>query len=240
MIKKIITAVAVLSILAVALFAPSCTDCSTEVTTETATIGVTVTETSPPETTTVTVTVTETVTPPPTTTEPYAGLEHLIFEDPAEVDNSELQVTPTEYLHFTGFPPDSVNIEEYRLSITGLVDNPLELSYETILAYESVTEVVLLICPGFFVDNAQWTGVPLSTLLAEAGIQDEATEITFYAMDNYRRTLSLETVNREGVFLAYEVNGETLPLEHGYPLRLVVSKVFGYEWTKWINRIVIK
>jgi len=219
MIKKIIIAVVIFSILALAIFIPGCTSCYTGITTTTTT-----TETRPP----------------PTTTEPYTGLEYLIRENPAEVDNSDLPVTPMEYLHLTGFPPSSVDIEQYSLSIEGLVENPLTLSYEMILGYESVTEVVLLICPGFFVDNARWTGVPLTTLLAEAGLQAEATEITFYAMDNYRRTLLLETVNREGVFLAYEVNGETLPLEHGYPLRLVVSKVFGYEWTKWINRIVIE
>ncbi|MFC1846637.1 molybdopterin-dependent oxidoreductase [Chloroflexota bacterium] len=236
MLKKIIIAVLVVSLLVSALVSLSCDTCQTDITT----ITTTATETQPPTTTTVTVT----TQPPPTTTtvtvtvEPYTGLEYLIREDPAEVDNSDLQVTPTEYLHRTGLTPE-VDIEQYSLSIEGLVENPLTLSYEMLLEYETVTEVVLLICPGFFVDNAQWTGVPLATLLAEAGLKAEATEITFYAMDNYKRTLSLEVVNRDGVFLAYKVNGEILPLDHGYPLRLVVSKIFGNEWVKWINRIVV-
>jgi sulfoxide reductase catalytic subunit YedY len=228
MLKKIIIAVLVISMLVSALFSLSCDTCQTGIMTTTTT------ETQPPTTTTLTVTI-----QPPTTTMPYTGLDHLIRENPIGVDNSDLPVTPTEYLHITGLTPQ-VDIEQYRLSMEGLVDNPLELSYEMILEYETVTEVVLLICPGFFVDNARWTGVSLVTMLAEAGLKAEATKITFYAMDNYRRTLSLEVVNKDGVFLAYEVNGETLPLDHGYPLRLVVSKVFGSEWVKWINRIVIE
>ena len=59
--------------------------------------------------------------------------------------------------------------------------------------------------------------MPLTTIFDEAGLQAEATEITFYAMDTYKKTLPLDGLLREGVFLAYEVNGETIPLDHGYP-----------------------
>ena len=52
--------------------------------------------------------------------------------------------------------------------IEGLVETPLSLTYEEVLAYPAVTEVVLLICPGFFADNAEWAGVPVTTLLEEA------------------------------------------------------------------------
>jgi DMSO/TMAO reductase YedYZ molybdopterin-dependent catalytic subunit len=222
MVKKITIAVIFLSIMAMVLFIPSCTSCY---------IGGTdiIPTDAPPLTTTPS---------SATTIAPYTSLEYLIREDPAEVDNSNLPITPIEHLHLTGMIP-SVDIKQYSLSIEGLVKNPLVLSYEEILEYQTVTEVVLLICPGFFVDNARWTGVPLTILLAEAGLQTGASQITFYAMDSYKRTLSLETLNRESVFLAYKVNGQTLPLEHGYPLRLVVSEVFGNEWVKWINRMVI-
>ena len=140
-------------------------------------------------------------------------------QDPALVDNSGFEITPIERLHTTGSPVD-IDIHEYRLVVDGLVENPLRLSYEDILARPSVTEVVLLICPGFFADNAQWTGAPVAGILEEAGVRPEAKEVVFHAADGYRSPLSLEEAMDEGIFLAYRVNGQVLPSEHGYPLRL--------------------
>lgn len=154
-------------------------------------------------------------------------------------DNSNLPVTPVEQLHITGAAPDG-NIEDYRLVVDGLVETPLSLTYEAILDYPTITEVVLLVCPGFFTDNAEWTGVPLTTLLEEAGIKSEASEVTFYALGSeYKVALPLEVVQQEGVFLAHMVNGEVLPVEHGYPLRLVVRGNYGYDWIKWVGRIEV-
>jgi DMSO/TMAO reductase YedYZ molybdopterin-dependent catalytic subunit len=97
----------------------------------------------------------------------------------------------------------------------------------------------LLVCPTYFADNAEWTGVLVSTLLAEAGVTPKAKQITFYALDGYHRTLSLTEAQSDGVFLAYMVDGQVLPNEHGYPVRLVVKGVFGDRWVKWVNHIKI-
>jgi DMSO/TMAO reductase YedYZ molybdopterin-dependent catalytic subunit len=154
-------------------------------------------------------------------------------------DNSNLSVTPVEELHITGAAPE-VNIEDYRLIVDGLVETPLSLTYEAILDYPIVTEVVLLVCPGFFTDNAEWTGVPVATLLAEAGISPEASEVTFHALGSeYKVVLPLDVVQRDGVFLAHMVNGQVLPARHGYPLRLVVRSNYGYDWIKWVSHIEI-
>jgi len=154
-------------------------------------------------------------------------------------DNSTLPVTPVEELHITGAAPE-VNIEGYRLVVEGLVETPLSLTYEAILAYPTATEVVLLVCPGFFTDNAEWTGVPVTTLLAEAGIRPEASEVTFHALGSeYKVVLPLDVVQQDDVFLAHTVNGQVLPAKHGYPLRLVVKGNYGYDWIKWLNRIEI-
>lgn len=154
-------------------------------------------------------------------------------------DNSTLPVTPVEELHITGAAPE-VNIEDYRLVVDGLVETPLSLTYEVILDYPTVTEVVLLVCPGFFTDNAEWTGVPVTTLLSEAGIRPEASEVTFHALGSaYKVVLPLDVVQQDGVFLAHTVNGQVLPAKHGYPMRLVVRGNYGYDWLKWLNRIEI-
>ena len=176
--------------------------------------------------------------PPPE--EPTTDLSYLIDMHPANVDNSELPITPVDELHTTQPESVEVDIEQYRLIIDGLVENPLTLTYQDILTYPTVTEVVLLICSGFFADNAEWTGVPVETLLAEAGSKPEATEVIFHGVDGYHSSISLETAQESGVFLAHTVNGQVLPPEHGYPLRLVVKHHFGSEWVKWVEHIIVQ
>jgi len=192
------------------------------------------TQTSPPA---------PSVTPTPTPTQtdtpqPPADLSYLIDSNPAEVDNSDLPITPVDQLHITGTAPE-VNIADYRLTVDGQVEKPLTLTYEDVVGYPSVTKVVLLICPLTFVDNAEWTGVPVSVLLADAGIKAGATKVAFQALDGYRHVLTPEDVQQDGVFLAYKVDGQMLPLEHGYPLRLVVKGKYGANWVKWVTSIEV-
>ncbi len=163
-------------------------------------------------------------------------LSYLVAEDPANVDVTGLPVTPTSGLHTTNKPPE-VKIEDYQLNVIGMVDNRLGVGYDEILSYPSVTKTVLLICSGAFADNAEWTGVPVKYFLDRAGVRDGANTVTFYALDSYHKSMPLWQAEKEGVFLAYEVNGEKLPPEHGYPLRLVAEGQFGYLWTKWVTTI---
>jgi DMSO/TMAO reductase YedYZ molybdopterin-dependent catalytic subunit len=165
--------------------------------------------------------------------------DNLWDADPSKVDNSNLPITPTEYLGITGSPPQ-VDIATYTLTVDGLVNSPLVLSYDMILKYPTVSEVLLLICPGFFADNAEWTGIPMTTLLAEAGVKPEATTVVVHAMDGFSQSFTQDDVEREGVFLAHAVNGEVLPKEHGFPLRLVVKGKYGSLWVKWVDHIEVK
>ena len=154
-------------------------------------------------------------------------------------NNDNRPVCGIEELHITGAAPE-LNIADYRLVVEGAVVTPLALTYEDILAYPTVTEVVLLVCPGYFTDNAEWTGVPVTTLLNEAGVKTEATKVIFHAIGTeYRVELPLNVVRQDGVFLAHTVNRQILPEEHGYPLRLVVKGNYGYDWIKWLDRIEI-
>lgn len=175
--------------------------------------------------------------PSPTSEEPAEMPWGIEQKHPADVDNSTLPITPVDGLHRTGRPQE-YDIDTYRLVVDGLVENPLSLSYQDILARPQVTEVVLLICPGFFWDNAEWTGTPVSLILEEAGVLPEAAKVRIVS-GGYSTTLSLEQATSDGVFLAYEVNGETLPVEHGYPLRLVVRHQYGSKWVKWVERIEV-
>ena len=184
---------------------------------------------------------------------PPTSLADVVNSDPSEVDNSKLPITRVEGLNRTGLPPE-VNIEAYRLKVEGLVENPLSLSYEQLLSYPTVTGVVLLICPGFFADNAEWTGIPVTIILEDAGIKPEATEVVFKAIEGptlneytgevntvYSRSLPLEDImGNDGIYLANTVNGQTLPLEHGYPLRVVAKGIYGGYWVKWLEVIEVR
>jgi sulfoxide reductase catalytic subunit YedY len=166
-------------------------------------------------------------------------LASLDASELATFDNSKLPISPLEDLHVAGSGPKTVDIANYRLTVDGLVDDPFTLTYSEIMRYPTVTQVALLVCPNFFADNAEWTGVPVSTLLAKVGVMPQAKQITFYALDGYQRTFSLEEVQSNNFFLAHTVDGQILPMEHGYPLRLVANGVFGDRWVKWVNHIKI-
>jgi DMSO/TMAO reductase YedYZ molybdopterin-dependent catalytic subunit len=154
------------------------------------------------------------------------------------IEAYQLPITAVEDLGVTGITPE-VDIESYHLTIDGMVESPLSLSYSDVMEYPAVSQVVILICPDAFVDNAEWTGVPVSTLLNEVGVKPEANKVAFYSIDGYQRTLPIKDVLKDGVFLAYKVNGQILPLEHGYPFRLVVKDMNGDNWIKWVDHIEV-
>ncbi len=150
-------------------------------------------------------------------------------------------LTPLEDLGVTGTPIE-VDIGSYRLVVDGLVERPLSLSYEDLLAYPAVTQVPRLDCPGFFVNYAEWTGPLVRTILDEAGVKPEADEVWFYDGSDfpYSSRLTLDEALSEDTFLAYQVYGQTLPKEHGYPVRLVAGSKLGNVWVKWLFRIEVK
>ena len=152
------------------------------------------------------------------------------------IDGHQFPLTAVEDFGVTGTAPE-VDIDAYRLTIDGLVGVPLVLSYAGISKYSTVSKAAILVCPEFFNDVAEWTGVPVSTLLEEVHVGREATHVSFHAIDGYQRTFPLAEVLREGVFLALEVNGQVLPKEHGYPLRLVMEGEEGSAWVKWVNHV---
>jgi DMSO/TMAO reductase YedYZ molybdopterin-dependent catalytic subunit len=150
-------------------------------------------------------------------------------------------LTPVEKLGLTGTPIE-VDVQTYRLVVDGLVEHPLSLSYDELLAYPAVSRILKLDCPGVFVDYAEWTGPLVRTLLQEAGLKPEAAAIEFSEGGDYpySKTLALEDALRDDTLLAYKVNGVTLPIEHGYPLRLAVGSELGSYWVKWLFRIEVQ
>ena len=146
---------------------------------------------------------------------------------------------PLTSLEPWGLPILRSDLATYRLKIGGEVNRPLSLTYEEILRLPSMTEDVLLVCPGFFANYGRWTGVHLRRLLQEAQPKENALLAEIKGGRNKEIRIRLDSIESKKVLLAYRVNGETLPQKHGFPLRLVYEDVYGDEWVKYVDEIVV-
>jgi len=175
---------------------------------------------------------------------PDTPKSQIIYMNPAEVDPSLLPLDDLSRLNTTGIPPENLDITTWRLEVKGQgVKTPLSLSYEDLLKMPTVKRKVLLICPGFFADYAEWEGVPLGAVFEKAQVEGPYQRIRFVGLDGYETFFSAEEVAGEKMdllFLALRVNGETLPPEHGFPVRLVAEDFYGSRWVKWIREIVVE
>ena len=137
-----------------------------------------------------------------------------------------------------------VDAESWRLRITGLVDDDVELTYAEVLALPLVEEDVTLACVsnevgGGLVGNARWLGAPLLPLLERAGIDRRADQVVARSTDGFTVGFPVDAL-RDGraALLAIGMNGEPLPIRHGFPARLVVAGLYGYvSATKWLEEI---
>ncbi len=100
--------------------------------------------------------------------------------------------------------------------------------------------LINLICPGVFAYHARWKGISVAKLLEMAHVKPEATHVTFRGPDGiYEKTerFPIEDIQSDRVFLAYRVNGKSLPKKHGYPLRIVAEGYYGGEWLKYVYKV---
>jgi len=134
--------------------------------------------------------------------------------------------------------PQRVDVEEYRLNITGLVDTPLTYTYDEVLdGYQSYKKVVTLDCVEGWSVNILWEGVLIRDLIEDAGFQPEAKVIIFHAHDGYTTSLPVEYFLDNDILMAYKLNNITLPPARGFPFELVAESKWGYKWVKWITEI---
>jgi DMSO/TMAO reductase YedYZ molybdopterin-dependent catalytic subunit len=135
--------------------------------------------------------------------------------------------------------------EQWRLHVTGEVKRPVSLGWRDILNREAFDQIVTLECidtlpGGDSLGNAQWRGISLKQLLLEVGVEQEtARDIVFRGADGYHDSIPFERAMQDDVMLAYLMNGEKLPQEHGFPLRLIVPGLYGIKNVKWITEIEV-
>jgi len=125
----------------------------------------------------------------------------------------------------------------WQLTLTGFVENPFNLTWAEFLALPRTTVVAQLVCvdyPNNPMEEGNWTGVQLRTLLEEARLAQNAVKIGFLASDGYSTDLTLEAAMQENIILAYENNGFYIN-----DLRLVVPGRWGYKWISQLIRIEV-
>jgi DMSO/TMAO reductase YedYZ molybdopterin-dependent catalytic subunit len=168
--------------------------------------------------------------------------ESLIYKDPRLLDTRNLETTALQDFGTMGISDHEVNLNEWRLEVTGRLANPLRLTYSEILDLPSVEKKVLLICPGFFANHGEWKGISMKILLERAGVEKDVNRVTFSGPKGlYGKTESfpIEDVLKNKVFLAYGVNGEPLPRRHGFPLRVVAEGYHGDDWVKYVYKMTL-
>jgi DMSO/TMAO reductase YedYZ molybdopterin-dependent catalytic subunit len=159
----------------------------------------------------------------------------------------------------------SLDPASWRLTMAGLVEHPLTLSLNHLQGMPSQSLNVTLECAGNgrstlrpsvegepwglgAVSTAEWTGVPLSDVLNQAGVKPGVTEVIFRGADGgtvsgrtgttrFERSLTLDEVREIEPLLAWTMNGEPLPVQHGFPLRLIVPRWYGIASVKWLTEI---
>jgi sulfane dehydrogenase subunit SoxC len=188
-----------------------------------------------------------------------SGRNHSI---PLEALQHDITPIGLHYL-LTHFDIPKVDAETWRLEVGGHMEKALTLSLEDVKALPTRTMPVTLECAGNgralieprpisqpwlqgAVGTAEWTGTPLAPLLDEAGVAAEAKEIVFSGLDRglqddrehaYERSLPVAEARRDEILLAYEINGQPLPPQHGFPLRLIVPGWYGMTHVKWLRSI---
>ncbi len=147
----------------------------------------------------------------------------------------------------TALTVPTVDPNTWRLVVDGMVDKRVELSFDDLLALGLEEYVITLTCVsnevgGDLVGNARWLGVPVRTVLAAAGVQSGADMVLSRSVDGFTASTPLESLTDPGVdaIFAVAMNGEPLPLEHGFPVRMVVPGLYGYvSATKWVEELKV-
>ena len=167
------------------------------------------------------------------------GYDGMTYDGPVQptAPTQDFYVVTKNLIDPKVFQPD------WRLEVSGNVAHPATYQLSDLTGMPNcITQETTLECISNgvgrgLISNATWHGIPLRTLLQSAEPAAGAIGVTFYAVDGYVHTASLETAMADGTFLAWQMNGQALPDRHGYPLRLLVPSAYGEVSVKWLTRI---
>jgi DMSO/TMAO reductase YedYZ molybdopterin-dependent catalytic subunit len=133
-----------------------------------------------------------------------------------------------------------VDLRTWRLKIEGLVEKPLIFCFDELQALPRKIQAKTFICvEGWGLDDQKWEGIHLKEIFSKVKVNPKAKFVSFYATGGqYHDSLSIQEALEPETMLAYGVNGKDLLPENGFPLRLVIPRMYGYKGVKWVERIV--
>jgi len=142
-------------------------------------------------------------------------------------------------LHILGIsePPD-VDLSAYRLKIFGEVDSPVVLTWDDIISFEKVELIADFHCvTRWSCPDVHWTGFHVEEIKKIASIKESAKAVMIHSLDGYTTNVPLEYFFDEDVIFAYKLFDKPLPSDHGYPLRLIVPKLYSWKSAKFVSGI---
>jgi DMSO/TMAO reductase YedYZ molybdopterin-dependent catalytic subunit len=148
------------------------------------------------------------------------------------------ELDPSTGLHYTG-NAQTINLATYRLVVDGLVDHPLQLSYDDLRCMPKIEVLTTIVCKGNFEDTAVWAGASLKYVMELAGIQPQAENIRLVGTDGYSASVTREDAMSGKAFLAYEWEKQPVPIIHGFPVRAAFPGLLGANWVKWLLKIEV-
>ncbi|HEY7092831.1 MAG TPA: molybdopterin-dependent oxidoreductase, partial [Ktedonobacterales bacterium] len=178
----------------------------------------------------------------------YLARSNLSYEGHTVPVSVMSAITPNNdfYIVSKNVLDPSVVVSRWRLEVDGLVGKPTTWTYDDMLKLPAETRAVTLECisngiGGRLISTAQWRGISLETLLGRAGGvgAQEGKHVVFTGVDGYVTSLPLPDLLEARTLLAYQMNGETLPARHGFPLRAIVPGRYGEQSAKWVTRVEI-
>jgi DMSO/TMAO reductase YedYZ molybdopterin-dependent catalytic subunit len=136
-------------------------------------------------------------------------------------------------------PVPDFDASSYTLTVDGLVEAPMTLSWQEVSALPAVRQVSDFHCvEGWGVSDVAWEGTRFSEIVARAKPRSGATHVNFYSMgDTYTESLSMSQASVDDIMLAWGLDGKPLPKDHGAPVRVIMPRMFGYKGAKWLKRI---
>lgn len=189
-----------------------------------------------------------TVQPSPTPLAPSTPLQQTAVAvtrdqiSPAPGTRTELTSNDDFYRIDINTRPPTIGEDEWQLEVTGLFERSVNLSLNDLMEYPAITQPITLSCisnrvGGDLIGTSNWTGLRLRDLMEDLGLQPEARSLVVEAEDGFHETVIMEDILDPRTLLVYGMNGQTLPVDHGFPLRIYIPDRYGMKQPKWITRI---
>ncbi|HUI23009.1 MAG TPA: sulfite oxidase-like oxidoreductase [Nitrososphaerales archaeon] len=150
------------------------------------------------------------------------------------------QVWGKKFVIYAALGVPKIDPRLWKLRVDGLVDSPLEYTYEELTSRPQSSLIRSLHCvTRWSIRDVAWEGILIRDLVAPAGVSPEASWLMFHCIDGYTAPVPLEDALKEDSILAFKLNGRPLSVEQGFPARPFIPGLYAWKSAKWVNRMEI-